>query len=125
MRMDKDTALTFFFLLQSGCEGPEDIHHGVDMQGRKLDADDRIDISPLPPALPPRPPPRPRAEGHSTLGSRTRPQQRKFATRLNTFQTGPSGSKVQEEGLKISVGVEANSTRDLMYLVGSLSSYRF
>lgn len=39
--------------------------------GRKLDPDDRIEISPLPPALPPRPPPRPRFEGHGTLLSRS------------------------------------------------------
>lgn len=37
---------------------------------RKFEADDRIEISPLPPALPPRPPPRPRFD--SSLGSRYR-----------------------------------------------------
>lgn len=39
-------------------------------QGRKLEADDRIEVSNLPPALPPRPPPRPRLDG--TLSSRHR-----------------------------------------------------
>ncbi|CAH1117348.1 unnamed protein product [Phaedon cochleariae] len=39
-------------------------------QGRKMEADDRIEVSPLPPALPPRPPPRPRYEG--SLSSRVR-----------------------------------------------------
>ncbi|XP_057656834.1 uncharacterized protein LOC130894209 isoform X1 [Diorhabda carinulata] len=41
-------------------------------QVRKTDADDRIEVSPLPPALPPRPPPRPRYDG--SLGSRYRPR---------------------------------------------------
>lgn len=39
---------------------------------RKLEADDSIEVSPLPPALPPRPPPRPRTDGHGTLTSRSR-----------------------------------------------------
>jgi hypothetical protein len=39
-------------------------------QTRKLEADDRIEVSNLPPALPPRPPPRPRLDG--TLNSRHR-----------------------------------------------------
>ncbi|KAF5274127.1 hypothetical protein FQR65_LT04525 [Abscondita terminalis] len=39
---------------------------------RKIEADDRIEVSPLPPALPPRPPPRPRTDGRSTLSSRSR-----------------------------------------------------
>ncbi|KAG5868087.1 hypothetical protein JTB14_008545 [Gonioctena quinquepunctata] len=39
-------------------------------QGRKTEADDRIEVSPLPPALPPRPPPRPRYDG--SLNSRCR-----------------------------------------------------
>ncbi|XP_050293859.1 uncharacterized protein LOC126734326 isoform X2 [Anthonomus grandis grandis] len=42
-------------------------------QGRKLD-EDRIEVSPLPPALPPRPPPRPRYEGTGSLNSRYRPR---------------------------------------------------
>lgn len=41
---------------------------------RKIEADDRIEVSPLPPALPPRPPPRQRFDGRETLGSRCRPQ---------------------------------------------------
>ncbi|XP_066154293.1 uncharacterized protein [Euwallacea fornicatus] len=40
-------------------------------QARKLE-EDRIEVSPLPPALPPRPPPRPRYEGAGSLGSRYR-----------------------------------------------------
>lgn len=39
---------------------------------RKMEPDDRIEVSPLPPALPPRPPPRPRYEG--SLSSRQRPR---------------------------------------------------
>ncbi|KAH1001031.1 hypothetical protein HUJ04_013293 [Dendroctonus ponderosae] len=42
-------------------------------QARKLE-EDRIEVSPLPPALPPRPPPRPRYDGSSSLNSRYRPQ---------------------------------------------------
>ncbi|XP_048518014.1 uncharacterized protein LOC125502786 [Dendroctonus ponderosae] len=42
-------------------------------QARKLE-EDRIEVSPLPPALPPRPPPRPRYDGNSSLNSRYRPQ---------------------------------------------------
>lgn len=39
-------------------------------QNRKIEADDRIEVSPLPPALPPRPPPRPRNELTSRPRSR-------------------------------------------------------
>ncbi|XP_076258589.1 uncharacterized protein LOC143195398 isoform X3 [Rhynchophorus ferrugineus] len=42
-------------------------------QTRKID-EDRIEVSPLPPALPPRPPPRPRYDGTSSLNSRYRPR---------------------------------------------------
>ncbi|CAG9764423.1 unnamed protein product [Ceutorhynchus assimilis] len=42
-------------------------------QTRKLD-EDRIEVSPLPPALPPRPPPRPRYDGTNSLNSRYRPR---------------------------------------------------
>ncbi|XP_030756895.1 uncharacterized protein LOC115882790 isoform X2 [Sitophilus oryzae] len=42
-------------------------------QARKID-EDRIEVSPLPPALPPRPPPRPRFEGTGSLNSRYRPR---------------------------------------------------
>lgn len=48
----------------------------ADTQGRKLEPDDRIEVSNLPPALPPRPPPRPRLDG--TLGSRHRIRSCKF-----------------------------------------------
>lgn len=43
--------------------------------GRKIEPDDRIEVSNLPPALPPRPPPRPRLDG--TINSRHRPRNRK------------------------------------------------
>lgn len=46
--------------------------------GRKLEADDRIEVSPLPPALPPRPPPRPRFDEHGTLSSRISPRECKY-----------------------------------------------
>ncbi|KAJ8925505.1 hypothetical protein NQ315_009344 [Exocentrus adspersus] len=42
-------------------------------QNRKID-EDRIEVSPLPPALPPRPPPRPRYDGNGSLNSRCRPR---------------------------------------------------
>lgn len=54
--------------LHNASETPVEIHDS----NRKLDADDSIEVSPLPPALPPRPPPRPRIDGHGTLNSRTR-----------------------------------------------------
>lgn len=44
---------------------------------RKFESDDRIEISPLPPALPPRPPPRPRFD--SSLNSR-------YRTRIGEFK---------------------------------------
>lgn len=40
-----------------------DAENGGQDPERKIEADDRIEISPLPPALPPRPPPRPRYDG--------------------------------------------------------------
>lgn len=46
-------------------------------QARKLE-EDRIEVSPLPPALPPRPPPRPRYEGVGSLNSRYRPRMCEF-----------------------------------------------
>ncbi|KAF5275053.1 hypothetical protein FQA39_LY06990 [Lamprigera yunnana] len=46
--------------------------HQTTTTNRKSEADDRIEVSPLPPALPPRPPPRPRTDGRSTLSSRSR-----------------------------------------------------
>ncbi|CAG9860764.1 unnamed protein product [Phyllotreta striolata] len=52
--------------IQEDCETAEGFEQTG--QGRKSDADDRIEVSPLPPALPPRPPPRPRFDG--SLGSR-------------------------------------------------------
>lgn len=55
--------------LQNEDDGGQDGHDaGV---GRKLEADDRIEISPMPPALPPRPPPRPRMDGLGTLTNRS------------------------------------------------------
>ena len=57
--------------LQEGCEGnPEVLDENV-AQSRKLEPDDRIEVSPLPPALPPRPPPRPRFDGQGTLSNRS------------------------------------------------------
>lgn len=53
--------------VQEGCENVQEEEPGT--QGRKVD-EDRIEVSPLPPALPPRPPPRPRYDG--SLGSRCR-----------------------------------------------------
>nr|CAH7760227.1 unnamed protein product [Callosobruchus chinensis] len=54
-------------------EEPVSVGSGDDAGGgvcRKNDhPDDRIEVSPLPPALPPRPPPRPRYGGGGTLGS--------------------------------------------------------
>lgn len=55
--------------LQNEEDGNQDGHDGG--VGRKLDADDRIEISPMPPALPPRPPPRPRTDGLGTLTNRS------------------------------------------------------
>ncbi|KAK9886652.1 hypothetical protein WA026_017573 [Henosepilachna vigintioctopunctata] len=55
------------------CHLPEDEHGKEETERRdvrKFEPDDRIEISPLPPALPPRPPPRPRFD--SSLGSRYR-----------------------------------------------------
>lgn len=51
-------------------EGVQEIREGGGLQETKQDADDRIEISPLPPALPPRPPPRPRVDGQGTLNAR-------------------------------------------------------
>lgn len=56
---------------------PAEIHDTNIVQNRKLEADDSIEVSPLPPALPPRPPPRPRIDGHGTLTSRVRPREGK------------------------------------------------
>lgn len=56
--------------IQEDCENTEGF--GQSGQGRKSEADDRIEVSPLPPALPPRPPPRPRYDG--SLGSRYTPR---------------------------------------------------
>lgn len=50
-------------------DGGQEIRDGG-VQETKQDADDRIEISPLPPALPPRPPPRPRLDGQGTLSTR-------------------------------------------------------
>lgn len=54
--------------IQEDCEnlGEDEIR-----QNRKLE-EDRIEVSPMPPALPPRPPPRPRYDG--SLNSRYRPR---------------------------------------------------
>lgn len=62
--------------LQVENENPSEILQTT-APSRKIEADDRIEVSPLPPALPPRPPPRPRTEGHSTLSSRSRIRERK------------------------------------------------
>ncbi|KAJ8980143.1 hypothetical protein NQ317_014637 [Molorchus minor] len=43
--------------LQEDCENVDDMESRS--QNRKAEADDKIEVSPLPPALPPRPPPRP------------------------------------------------------------------
>lgn len=51
--------------------GSVSVQEVVEGGGRKIEADDRIEVSPLPPALPPRPPPRPRGEGLGTLNSRS------------------------------------------------------
>lgn len=56
--------------LEEGGESGQEIREGGGIQETKQDADDRIEISPLPPALPPRPPPRPRIDGQGTLGTR-------------------------------------------------------
>lgn len=45
---------------------------GGGQETKHQDTDDRIEISPLPPALPPRPPPRTRFEGQGTLMSSSR-----------------------------------------------------
>ncbi|KAB0804276.1 hypothetical protein PPYR_01246 [Photinus pyralis] len=52
-------------------ESNADVHQTI-QSNRKIEADDRIEVSPLPPALPPRPPPRPRTDVHGTLNSRSR-----------------------------------------------------
>ncbi|XP_072391707.1 uncharacterized protein [Diabrotica undecimpunctata] len=54
--------------IQDDCENIGEFNQTE--QGRKNEADDRIEVSPLPPALPPRPPPRPRYDG--SLSSRYR-----------------------------------------------------
>lgn len=54
-----------------GDVGSVGVQEVVEGGGRKIEADDRIEVSPLPPALPPRPPPRPRGEGLGTLTSRS------------------------------------------------------
>lgn len=51
------------------------------VSNRKHEADDRIEVSPLPPALPPRPPPRPRIDDLNTLSTRSRNRECK----LNLF----------------------------------------
>lgn len=48
----------------------EAVESALNLQPRKADPDDRIEVSPLPPALPPRPPPRPRNEMLSRPRSR-------------------------------------------------------
>lgn len=55
---------------QEDCENIGEIEQRG--QNRKMEPDDRIEVSPLPPALPPRPPPRPRYDG--SLNSRYRPR---------------------------------------------------
>lgn len=59
------------------CHVQDDGETGNEIDGgaanRKTEADDRIEVSPLPPALPPRPPPRPRYDGHGSINSRYRP----------------------------------------------------
>lgn len=62
--------------LQTEVENNADIHQCT-VPNRKNEADDRIEVSPLPPALPPRPPPRPRTDGSNTLSSRSRLQEGK------------------------------------------------
>lgn len=56
--------------LEEAGDGAPEIREGAGPQDSKQDADDRIEISPLPPALPPRPPPRPRTDGQGTLSTR-------------------------------------------------------
>lgn len=45
-----------------------DVHERESASSRKIDDDNRIEVSPLPPALPPRPPPRPRL-GDGSFGT--------------------------------------------------------
>lgn len=66
---------------QEDCENVVEIEQRV--PNRKMEPDDRIEVSPLPPALPPRPPPRPRYEG--SLNSRHRP--RMMSKYLNHYFT--------------------------------------
>lgn len=56
--------------LEETRDGVSEIRESVGGQETKQEADDRIEISPLPPALPPRPPPRPRTDGQGTLNAR-------------------------------------------------------
>lgn len=56
--------------LEETSEDAQEIRESSGVQETKQDADDRIEISPLPPALPPRPPPRPRLDGQGSLSAR-------------------------------------------------------
>ncbi|RZC36952.1 hypothetical protein BDFB_007382 [Asbolus verrucosus] len=62
--------------LQEDADAIAEADGSLGQSARKLEADDRIEVSNLPPALPPRPPPRPRLDG--TLNSRHRPRNRKY-----------------------------------------------
>lgn len=61
-------------VMQESSDNGNEIETSAGQNARKIEADDRIEVSPLPPALPPRPPPRQRFEGRGTTDSRFRPQ---------------------------------------------------
>lgn len=62
----------------------QEIRESVGGQETKQEADDRIEISPLPPALPPRPPPRPRVDGQGTLNARGHFSNGKLYLKMNS-----------------------------------------
>ncbi|XP_018327733.1 homeobox protein 2 isoform X2 [Agrilus planipennis] len=70
---------------ESNLEKHEVVAHGQNKN--KIEVDDRIEVSPLPPALPPRPPPRPRSDGLGTLNSRSLP---------GDYSANPSGGGIRK-----------------------------